>query len=315
MSKTAIVLVRELAKRFNEYIPALAFSGTTSTLVANRCNVYFPADITPLNAWFYGPLALVTDTVNRGLEPRASTWTASTSTFTFPSGFVWATAPTNSELYDCHLKYEHTRLLAAINDGIGELGLMCARPVIDTSLTTAANTFTYTLPSSVNWSKVDKVQIQSNTDATLTGYPYTDADAYGYEIQRSRSSAGVDVWIIQFRSQPQASRTLKVFGEAYYPALSADTDVLAIGGEIEGRVYRWVMDWAAYVMNDWTAEGVPQSEVAAFRQKAYDKLQYAMQELKDYAHPAQNQRIVTPMNDGTLRPGQRSGYFGAFTPH
>jgi hypothetical protein len=315
MAKTALQLVRELGHRFGEYCPVtVSGTGTTTTIVAADAAAYFPGDIDNFHAWFYGPSAL-TDTSNRTLERRARSWNASTTTFTFATGSAWGqTVDAVGDVYDVHTKYPYSRLLQAINDGVGMLGMSWWRPVIDTTILTVANTWRYLLPAATPWHAIEAILIQTNLDQS--SFPYADASAYGAEIEHNVTTAGVDQWYLQFRDQPPPGRAIKIMGQAGYTALATDADVLPIGGENEAVIVHWLMGWGKYCIQDWDSDAAPSSEVEGHRQRAADQLIKAREDIIALGKPTRNSRILTPMNRG--RAGSGGGephYLAAFTPH
>lgn len=276
-------------------------AGTTTSLIATALQERFPVNFTQLQAWVYGS-STVNETGNRGVERRASTWTLSTSTLAFPSGNPWPTAPgatTVGSGYDLHLWMQHARILEAINEALGELGVHnCLRPAIDTSLTTVDDQWTYTIPASVHWSQIHHVFLEVTDDATLVGFPFESADAWGWHIDRAVSSAGVATYTLQFRDLPPADRTIRLYGEAAYSDLSGDTDVLPLAGKYERAQLGFIYDYAIACIHEWRSNRVPSGDVERPRLLAMQRYEKAMRRIDREAPSGGNPRVVVPGSRG-----------------
>lgn len=312
MSKTALQLVREVGKRAGEYIGLITSSaGTTTTLISVALNGYLPNNVTQLQAWVYATSTCV-DVANRGETRRAHSWVASTSTLSMTSGYAWPAAPGSTSVgsgsYDLHTWVPHDRLLEAINAAIGELGLYCCRPVIDATLTTVDQRWQYSLPAGVNWGEVERVYLQVATDTALVGFPYQSADSLGWHIERTTSSTGVPAYTLQFRTLPPPGRTIKFYGDATYTDLSADTDILPIGGVYERPALEFIYDYAMACAHDWRANKIPSGDVERPRLQAKERFDRAVKRIVQDA-PA---RKVAPR---IMVPGSRGDYPspGSFT--
>ena len=84
---------------------------------------------------------------------------------------------------------------------------------------------------------------------------------------------GVETWLIEFGILPPINRKLRIFGEGFYPTLSADTDILAIAGKWEGGALEWIYDWAEFRLNDSLSNRQPTGEAERIRQQALDRLE------------------------------------------
>lgn len=302
-------MIRELGSRMREYAPCSpTAAGGPTTLIDAKLKQYMPLAIAQLNAWVYAcPGA---DAANVGKELRASSWDGNTQlNFYVP----WATNPTTGP-YDIHFRFQRARILEAINDGVGQLGLSWYREAQDESLLTATNTWRYTLPNSQNWSQVRRVEIQFNTDVNNIGYPYADASYLNWRARRSVTTGGVEVWYLDFGLQPPPGRTLRVFGEAWYPDLQNDTDTLALAGEWIRPALSWIYAWGQFSLTDWTTNAAASSDLEKTRQRAMDTLNRQKEELLALAPAHKPGRIVTPgQGDAMAVPSRSDGdYLGVF---
>lgn len=304
MSFTAQQLIRELAERQGELALGTAEAGgSTTTLVATDLTQWWPVDHNKLNCWVYG--SSTADASNRTLERRGSSWSADNVTLTLAApGFA---AACTTGVYEIHARTRRTRKLEALNEAIGQLQLYWYRPVVDdTSITTAANTWTYTLPSSVNWSEFPRIHIQINTDVTATGYPYADADPWNWEVRRAVSSTGVETWTLQFGLLPPPGRKIRIFAEAGYVDLVLDADILPIAGKWGRLAHAWIMAYSQMLLDDWEASRQPAGQIDRERLMRDDRLKRQLELLMRTAPGHENAKLVIPGHGDGIFPNGRS---------
>jgi hypothetical protein len=224
-------------------------------------------------------------------EQRARQWSYSSATLTLHTpGFSTATA--TKDTFEIHLKTRRSRKLEAINDAIGQLGIYWPRPVVDETVVTAENTWRYTLTE--DWAKIRSVEIEVREDFATTGYPFQSADRYDWSVYREVSSSGVETWYLQFKDPPPAGKTLRIRGDAFYSALSADTDVLPLSGNWEGVAIPWIRDWAIYRLKEEILEGAPNFEVEKALSVVQSRLMKAKQAVLEMAPSLENGRVIIP---------------------
>lgn len=315
MSKTLTQLVAEVGNRQGEFALSTPTAlGTTTTLIDTGLDQVMPVSLAAnhFNAWFYGRTGVVG--ANVGVERRANQWTQTSHTVTFKT--AWPTAVTAAGTYEIHRVYPRARIVEALNDAIGCLGLYWVRQFVDESITTAVNTWRYTLPSAQNWAIVDDVQIQVVTDTALPTYPYAKLDESNFSIYKDLSTAGVETWYIQFSSQPPSGRKLRILGRAYYSDLALDADVLGLGGKWERPALKFIYGYAGYLLNDWQANKMS-SDTAKYRQKSLDYWQRQKEEVLEMRERPSRVRLILPgMGDGTFNAAQDDpNYLAAFSAH
>lgn len=303
MPETALNMVRELGRRMEDLVLATPSSGTTTTLVDADLQEYLPHDIPAkqLNCWVYGCQDVVAD--NRGIERRGKEWDVDTFTLTFYN--AWPAAVTTAGTYEVRRHHQRSRATRALNSAIAQLGLYWYREVIDTSLTTAAETWQYTLPSSQNWFNVTRVEIQSQTDATLEaqGFPYDNAYPLGWTTRRAVTSAGVETLVLQFSTIPPEGRKLRVYGEAYHAAIDDDTDVLALSGRWEPMALEWIYDYGVFSLMQWREGRASGGDMEKVRTIGLDRLMRSKERILEQAPVHGNARVLTPFDgDGTRSP-------------
>jgi len=309
---TAAQLIYGLGRRMHEcfqMIPSLP--GTQTLFVSPSLNQYFPRDITQLNAWVY---CLNGDLTNALQERRAMSWLAATSTlYLYPPGFPGTISGGN---YEFHLRYPREDILEAINDGVGQLGLSWYREVKDETLLSAQQQWRYVAPATQNWTEINKIEIQINTDATATagGYPFAPADYLNPRVERDVTSLGVETWAIQFGLQPPPGRIIRLRGEAYYPDLVLDSDYLAMAPEWTRPAMSYLYNRGAFNLNDWASQQTPTGETAKVRQQALDELERQKNDLLATAPVHKPGRIITPgRGDGyAVSSPEDWRYLGAF---
>lgn len=314
MSRTAKALIRELAQRMGEYFLFSATgTGTTTSIVSTQLDQFFPKSISgPMGHWIYCSAG-----TNVGQEVRAWMYNTTGKTWTLNQpGFTGA--PVATDEFEVHARTRRARKLEALNDAIGQLGLLWFREFYDTSLITQQNVWNYTLPSSQNWSNISQVEIQTTTNAILPTYPYLSADPYDWRIRRDvNQTTGAETFVIQFGIQPPIGRILRIHGEGYFSDLAADTDVLAgVGGKWERAALGWIFDWAKYRVLDEEIEGMPSGDVMKYRQRAQDKLIEARDRIIQLLQTHEPGKIIVPGHGtaqlGALDPQSDWRYFGAF---
>jgi len=297
---TALSLVQELSKRNDEYVTSTpTAAGTTTTLIDTALNQYFPFDVGSgqnlFAAWLYCQAGDTGPPTNVGVERRIKNWAQSSSTLNFFSGGgAWPTATTTAGTYEINLRAPHKRKLEAINSAVRQLGLTWYRVFEDTSLTTAVNTWTYTIPSADNMMSVTKVELQVATDTTLVGYPYIDASPWNWKPRESTDSTGTKTITLQFGIVPPPSRTIRITMAAYMPDLVNDSDNLAIGGQWQGAALEFIYDWAQYRLAKWQEHNQPAGEFARYQALSREDLQDALQYVLRMAPGPLPGRVIVP---------------------
>ena len=302
MSKTCQQLIRELASRIDEFfVFTTTGDGSASTiLVSSQLVPHLPQQTSQINAWINaigGP--------NDGDEARISAFSPATYTATLhPPGL--SNTPLTGETYELHAQVQRSRKLEALNAAIRLMGLYWSRPVIDTSITTAQGTWSYTLPAGVRWRSVSQVEIQVTTDNTLTGYPYMAATQWNWAIRRPIDASGNEVWTLQFEYLPPPGRNLRITGEAYYGELAADADILPSAGDWEGPLLEWLYDYAEYRLQSWLVNRLPTGDVTKFMQMRDKKLEEQRRIVVELMRPHGPGRVIVP--------GLGTGAFGNRRP-
>lgn len=291
---TAAQLIVELAKRMQEYAASTpTAAGTATSLIDTNLNKVYPVDVggatRPLGIWVYG--TATADAANVGTENRAVSWVASTSTLAFLAN--WATAPTMG-LYEIHQRTSRTRKLEAINEAIGELNLTWYRSVAVLTSATVQNQWSYTLPASIPWTAINKIQVQINTAAGLAGYPYGGGELWDADIYPSVDASGTTTWTMQFGKLPPPGRLIRIFGQAGYADLVNDTDVLPLQADWQRMATAWIYQYAQYLLYSWEENSMPATQVERLRQKKMETLQIAKDYVMAHAPTHGSSRIITP---------------------
>lgn len=315
-SPTAQYLVRELASRMGEFYLSSPTSGSTFQLTDPQIIQFAPADV-PFNAatgqgpmwWAYGPADA--DSGNRGQERRVRSYVANTGVATFFS--AWPMNITTGHM-EFHFRTPRSRKLEAINSGVRYLGFQWYRPVAGGAITTVEKQWRYALPPSIIWRKVSKIQLQITTDPTLVGFPYQDLTPYDYEIYADvDQTTGVTTYYLQFATMPPPNRTIRIFGEAEYADLVADTDIVPIPEKIQGRAIELIYEFAQARLYEWETNRQPQGEDDRYFRHMQERLQRAKEELLRYAPGPKPWRVVIP-GQGTAEIGASDvGYFAGFS--
>ncbi len=263
-------------------------SGGTTLIDANLLQ-YWPTTMgagqEQFMPWVYG--STTADPANIGVTRRGTMWNASSSAPALTFSQAWPTAITSSgssgaPVYEIHIRTERSRKLEAINEAVGQLGLWWFRDFEDTSITTASNTWQYTLPSGQYIARIWEVAYQTITDPTLIGFPYTDAVALNWKMREFTDTSGVLTQILQFGDLPIWPRTLRIKGEAYFPDLVNDADILAIADMYQRPCLAWIYSYAAHIMNNWQGDAQPMGDIERYTARTTqlldqaDKLKLAM---------------------------------------
>ncbi len=317
---TAAGLITELAQRMGDYVLVnAAVTGTTTTLVDPLLDQWITEDVTAdLNGWVYG-VATTTlgytpaQTPNRGVERRAKSYTQSSHTIG-----LYTAMPADMSLgnFELHSRHARSRKLAALNSAVSLLNLAWYRDVWDTSLTTAANQWSYTLPTSILWTAVKQVELQVLTTGSFTTYPYADAMAWDYRIYPQTDASGVKTWTLQFGVMPPPSRTLRIIGRAAYAAMANEPDILPVP-DAWSEALEFVYDYAAFRLWEFEENRQPTGQTERIRQAKQDRLQQALMQLQENRPQLPNVRVAVPgMGTGQYPSGGISDdpmYLGAFS--
>ncbi len=284
-------MVIELSKRLNEFVLSTPTqTGTTSTLIDASLAQYFPVALGAGNErflpWVYG--TSTADANNVGVQRRASAWNPNTLTiYPFPQAITTGS-------YEIHLRTDRTRKVEALNDAIGQLGLSFVRPFVDTSITTATNTWAYTIPSSINLARLYKVETQLNASTSLPTFPYVDGELWNWTVRTNTSLAGVETNILQFGTLPPQDRILRLEGEAYIPDLVNDSDVLPISGKWERPARTWIYQWAQYLMWEWFSADMPATQATRYTEQSLASLQKSKEDLLALMPGRKYSRLIVP---------------------
>lgn len=304
MSITCTQLIRELGKRLGEYIqstPTASGSSAGTTLVDSNLLQYWPQTIgtgqEQFMPWVYGSTTV--DAANVGITRRATMWNSASAVtaLTFPVAWpapITSTGSSGAPVYDIFLRNSRDRLLEAVNSAVGQLGLWWFREFIDTSITTAAQTWSYTLPSGQYIARLWQVEYQVDTSSNNIGFPYADAQNLDWQVVESTDTTGAFTQTLQFGILPPYPRTLRLRGEAYFPDLVNDSDVLALSGEWQRPCTGWIYKYAAFLINSWLAMQLPQGDTqryAALEQSLLQEAETLKAEMKRGHKPG---RIVVP---------------------
>lgn len=171
---------------------------------------------------FKNALAFIHSTTD-GLAPQAqfsvvSAYVDSTGTFTVDTAYT--AAVTSGDFYSiADPQYKKVPVLRVVNDALRNFGMI---PLVDTSLTTAADTLEYTLPLALKSFPLIKVELGNVTDGfeELSDY-YVLPAAVGSQSK------------LVFNSQPQydgataANCTLRIWYNDYHPAVDSYDDIIS----------------------------------------------------------------------------------------
>jgi hypothetical protein len=211
---TAVELIRELSERLGDFVlTSPEITSNMVQLVDPYLTQYLGAqNMDDVNGWVYGTLAA--DAGNVGIERRASSWTAGTTTLNlYAPGFPSAIQVGE---YEIHLRFPRRRKLAALNAGVALMGTSWYRPIYQRMLTTRDNTYRYALDPTINWQSFEAVEIQLTTDPTLVGFPFESSEAYNPSLESDTDAGGVTTWYLQFGALPPAGRSIRILGTAGY---------------------------------------------------------------------------------------------------
>ncbi len=281
-------------------------SGTTTTLIDTNLDQYWPSNAgqqsAPIGIWCYGsPTA---EAANRTIERRARSYAQNTHTVTFLA--AWPTAISTAGIYELHWRTPRSRKLEAINSGVRQLGFHWARSVIDeTSITTAVNTWSYDLPSTVQWGSIPQVQLQVALDTTLIGYPYVNAGLWNWTvIPYTNVNTGATTYRLQFGTLPPPNRKLRIFADANYGDLVSDSDILPMDVNASGIATEWLYSWAMYQLVRWESVRQPMNNTQWLEQQGAALLKEASDIRDRFAGTPTIVKVTTPGHgDGQYGPG------------
>lgn len=313
--RTLLQLAREVsARRGDLVLVSPSADGGQTSLYAGALLQYLPQDISMFFPWVYGTASgpQAVDPPNQGFEVRGAAWTASTQILTlsvpgFPGNITRGTGT-----YELRRSKSRDRVVEAVNSGLGQLALYCTREFKDESQKFIQQQWRYTLNSNQNWARVTEVEIQ--TALNYPDYPYRPARDYGLAWRPERTTAedGTTLWQIQFNSQPPPGYQMRVWGEAYYPDLELETDMLTMPPEWERRALEWMYDWAIYRLDAEVAEAYATGDASKAMQNREAALQKSKASILEQAKPPKPGRINTPASR-VSGVADDPRYLGAFT--
>lgn len=305
MAYTLQTALRELGTRKYDLVIATADTPVDTThLQAADISQEIVVDTPQLNCWVYG-VALgasqATPVGNQGVERRGLSWNATTQQLTLAApGFP--SAPSGGQ-YELHFKHRRSVKMKAINACLRMLDLYWYRPVRDETLTTAINTWRFTLPAGVNWGNVFKVMLSVSADSALIGYPFMDATPWSPHIEREVSTAGVETFLLRFGAQPPPNRTIRILAEVGYEEVALETDVLPLDGSWGNRAYEYIQLRSSFLLDDWAIDRAHSGDVQKYAAIASGRLQRMYAELRESQQSHENILISVPgVRDG-MHPG------------
>jgi hypothetical protein len=291
---TAVELIRELSERLGDFVL------TSPEITSNKVQLVDPyltqylgaQNMDDVNGWVYGTLAA--DAGNVGIERRASSWTAGTTTLNlYAPGFPSAIQVGE---YEIHLRFPRRRKLAALNAGVALMGTSWYRPIYQRMLTTRDNTYRYALDPTINWQSFEAVEIQLTTDPTLVGFPFESSEAYNPSIESDTDAGGSPPSGISSSARfPHLDVPYEYWGPRDTIQLVADGDVLPLPDDIGGKAVEWLYEYAEYKLFSWDMNRQPTGQLDRAAQQAQLHLQKALQDLKDYARSGARRRLIVPV--------------------
>ena len=304
MAKTALSLIRSVGSRSKDLTLSTATStGLVTQLIDTRLNDTWPVDLGTGETYFMPYVYCYSGTLaNMGMVRRGRSWAQSGSTLTLlGTGFPAATAI--GDTFEINLRYDRANILEAINSALAELNLYCEREIVDESITTVNGEWSYTLPAQQYWARIKKVEIQINTDTAYPTYPYADGGFLNWTTREAvNPTTGAVTWTLQFGAMPMPGRKLRIFGDAYFPDLVANADILTLSGEYERAATEWVLDYATCNLQLWQALQEPAGLAERYRRTKDDLLRQA-QGIKNLLKPRGDGVVVTPgRGTGTYSP-------------
>lgn len=319
MPSTGLSLIREIGERTGDLILSTATSlGTETTLIdtqlqGNLSPVALGTGTTYFLPYVYCYSAAILG--NRGLQRRGSSWAPSSNTLTLlDPGFPGVISA--ADQFEINMRYPRSRIISAINSALGELNLLCAREAIDESVTTEQGVWEYDLPPTTVWSRIKRVEFQINPDSTYPTYPYSSADVFNWNARMSVNSQGQMRWKLQFGMQPIPDRTLRIYGDAIFPKIVTDQDLVALAGDHEVTATEWIYDYAICQLQLWLETQQPAGQIERYRRTRADLME-AKAGLVQLMKSKGEGVVVTPgRGTATYSPWPANGntaYFGAFS--
>jgi hypothetical protein len=149
-----------------------------------------------------------------GQSRYVTIWDPATGTFTVGT---WTTSPVAGTYYEVYFKtFTFTDYERAINDAIRKGWPKLWVQKEDTSITTVANTYAYTLPASVN---VPLMKVEVQNDLNVATAPYTEMAFWSYLESGSTKQ-------VQFRDALAAGYKVRLTYLSPLSTLETDYDVM-----------------------------------------------------------------------------------------
>lgn len=235
----------ELVRLFEELITFTADSGGATTIVEDLVlGAYGGTGVTDQTSVLRGTRCFIYAGTGIGQERRVTANTQSTGTLTVAP--AWTTPPDSTSQAEVHKSFTVSMLNAMINRAIADIrqdsgALVAAVP--NTSITLAADTFTYTWPNTFRW--CERVLIETSESGIYDLNNPLSGDEFLIEKTAqatATSEATYQMVLDRDRFPLVAGRRLKIYGAGPVEPLTADTSLLPEGLE------SYVVHRAAYYL-------------------------------------------------------------------
>jgi len=210
---TAFTVMLEIARLAGPLIEGVATEGSSTTIVDSTLSSNPDASVD--DVFVRGTAFIITDAGGQGAPPenetaRVTDYTAASGTITVAPG-DFSAAPAAGDIYGVTPVPRDT-LIQAINLALLDLGNM---PFEDTSLTTAAATREYTIPSAA------KHDLRQVWIATSTDRPYDF-----FEWHYWRQIHNKTTYDLEFTAQPPSGYTIRLVYTAPHPRVTGDSSTI-----------------------------------------------------------------------------------------
>ena len=296
-------MLEELGQRMGDYA-----AGSVSTIALDTTYLDDVTRPEPDNSFLFGWLTYTGQAAaaNTGREVRITAYdgTVNVGRFLLGNGQPGAglLAPAlPGDTYSVNMRWSRRRKVGAINRGIRRLPQSFWRRIEDTSITTAANTWTYALPPGMT--RVFEVWVQASLNMSGPGPLAIGAAGQGFPFNRligwgQRDSVNPDgsvSHVIQLDAIPPWPRVLRLVGQGIQPVISSDSDIIAVGqDDYDQRLFEYLLTYAqAYLWLE-GADGAPVDQAARSVEMVKLSMQVAAEMRNDLVMPPPPLEIDSP---------------------
>ncbi len=250
MSTTLLTLKRRIADKMGKYLSGTVTTGSTLSIIYDAAN-RFEGTNSLAEGWME-----ISSGPGLGLVRKIASNIAGSTAFVLYAALT--ASPACGNTYDIYLApLKPDDYTQYINDALENDYPALHHRIVDESITVAANTYSYLMPSGIG----NLLQVWYQQDIGITDYPFAELPKAAWDVTEN---LGVQTLRLDTGTQSLVTRTLRLVGIQRFTALSANTDTV----ELEGEQLELLMHGALYRLWEKLASSVPVGQEKRYQQNA-----------------------------------------------